>query len=179
VSRTPNKYVLDTQLFIDAFRDRAANEALQQFHRAFAPFEYLSVVVAQELRAGLKLERDRKALERNVLSVFERSGRIFAPSAKTWHRSGDLLSDMARKEGLEIGRVSKSFANDVLLALSCRELGAVLVTDNEKDFRRIRRHVSFDYVRPWPGGLLTRRAVDAAWSRSAPCMVSTWLVDQS
>jgi predicted nucleic acid-binding protein len=48
--RTP-KYVLDTQIFINAFRDAAANEALQRFHRAFSPFEYLSVVVAQELRA--------------------------------------------------------------------------------------------------------------------------------
>jgi predicted nucleic acid-binding protein len=151
---TTRNYVLDTQLFIDAFRDPIANEVLQRFHGAFAPFEYLSVVVAQELRAGVKRERDRRALERNVLSVFERSGRTFAPSASAWHRSGDLLSDMARKERLEIGRVSKSFANDVLLALSCRETGCVLVTRNERDFQRIRRHVAFDYVRPWPGGLL-------------------------
>jgi predicted nucleic acid-binding protein len=151
---TTRNYVLDTQLFIDAFRDPIANEVLQRFHGAFAPFEYLSVVVAQELRAGVKRERDRRALERNVLSVFERSGRTFAPSASAWHRSGDLLSDMARKERLEIGRVSKSFANDVLLALSCRETGCVLVTRNEGDFQRIRRHVAFDYVRPWPGGLL-------------------------
>lgn len=154
MTRTTRKYVLDTQLFIDAFRDPIANEVLQRFHRAFAPFEYLSVVVAQELRAGVRRKRDRKALERNVLSVFERSGRTFAPSAIAWHRSGDLLSDMTRKEGLEIGRVSKSFANDVLLALSCREAGCVLVTENERDFQRIRRHVSFDYVRPWPGGIL-------------------------
>ena len=154
VTRTTRKYVLDTQLFIDAFRDQTANEALQRFHRAFAPFEYLSVVVAQELRAGVRRGRDRKALERNVLSVFERSGRTFAPSASAWHRSGDLLSDMARKEGLEIARVSKSFANDVLLALSCREAGCVLVTENERDFQRIRRHVPFDYVKPWPRGLL-------------------------
>ena len=154
MTRTTRKFALDTQLFIDAFRDPTANEALQRFHRAFAPFEYLSVVVAQELRAGVRRERDRKALERNVLSVFERSGRTFAPSASAWHRSGDLLSDMARKEGLEIGRVSKSFANDVLLALSCREAGCVLVTENERDFQRIRRHVSFDYVRPWPGEVL-------------------------
>ena len=154
MTRTTRKYVLDTQLFIDAFRDPTANEALQRFHRAFAPFEYLSVVVAQELRAGVRRERDRKALERNVLSVFERSGRTFAPSASAWHRSGYLLSHMARNEGLEIGRVSKSFANDVLLALSCREAGCVLVTENERDFQRIRRHVSFDYVRPWPGGAL-------------------------
>lgn len=153
MSPTTRKYVLDTQIFIDAFRDPMANEALQRFHRAFAPFEYLSVVVAQELRAGVTQERDRKVLERNVLDVFERAGRTFAPTTSAWHRSGDLLSDMARKEGLEIGRVSKSFANDVLLALSCREAGCVLVTRNERDFHRIRRHVSFEYVKPWPAGL--------------------------
>ena len=61
---------------------------------------------------------------------------------------------MARKEGLEVGRVSKSFANDVLLALSCREAGYVLVTGNDRDFHRIRRYVPFDYVKGWPGGLL-------------------------
>ena len=92
--------------------------------------------------------RDRKVLERNVLGVFERAGRTFAPTAHAWHRSGDLLSDMARKEGLEIGRVSKSFANDVLLALSCREAGCVLVTGNDRDFNRIRRYVPFEYVKP-------------------------------
>lgn len=154
MTRAGRKYALDTQLFIAAFRDPAANEALQRFHRAFAPFEYLSVVVAQELRAGAMRTPDRKALERHVLNVFERSGRMFAPSASAWHRSGDLLADMARNEGLEIGRVSKSFANDVLLALSCREAGCVLVTGNERDFQRIRRHVPFDYAAPWPGGLL-------------------------
>jgi predicted nucleic acid-binding protein len=154
VTRTTHKYVLDTQLFIDAFRDPTANEALQRFHRAFAPFEYLSVVVAQELRAGVRRNRDRKALERHVLSVFERSGRTLAPSASVWHRSGDLLSDMVQKEGLELGRVSKSFANDVLLALSCRDAGCVLVTGNDRNFKRIRRYVSFDYTKPWPGGLL-------------------------
>ena len=154
MTRTPRKYALDTQLFIDAFRDPTANEALQRFHRAFAPFEYLSVVVAQELRAGVRRGQDRKALERNVFSVFERSGRTFAPSANAWRRSGDLLSDMARKGGLEISRVSRSFANDVLLALSCREAGCVLVTGNDRDFQRIRRHVPFDYVKPWPAALL-------------------------
>jgi predicted nucleic acid-binding protein len=58
---------------------------------------------------------------------------------------------MARHEGLEIARVSKAFANDVLLALSCREAGCVLVTENERDFQRIRRFVQFDFMKPWPG----------------------------
>src|SRR5262249_45496737 len=150
VIATTRKYVLDTQLFIDAFRDPAANETLQRFHRAFAPFEYLSVVVAQEPRAGVQRPQDRKALERNVLSVFERVSRTITPSRAAWHKSGDLLATMAHKEGLEVARVSKAFANDILLALSCHEAGCVLVTSNERDFRRIRRFVQFEFTKPWP-----------------------------
>jgi predicted nucleic acid-binding protein len=139
VTRAARKYVLDTQILINAFRDPAANQALQRFHRAFSPFEHLSVIVAQELRAGVRGPGDRKALERNVLRVFERAGRTITPSR-----------DAAKQEGLEIARVSKAFANDLLLALSCRESGCVLVTENDRDFSRIRRFVSFEYVKPWP-----------------------------
>ncbi len=151
MTRTSRKYVLDTQLFINAFRDPTANEALQQFHRVFAPFEYLSVVVAQELRAGVQRVEDRKTLERHVLNVFKRANRTITPSSDAWHRSGAILAEMARKDGLEVARVSKSFANDVLLALSCREAGCVLVTGNARDFARIRRFIQFEFTKPWPG----------------------------
>ncbi len=144
------KYVLDTQLFIQGFREPSANEALQQFHRSFAPFEYLSAIVAQELRAGIKTARDRRALERYVLTVFARANRVVVPSTRAWHESGDVLSDMVQKNGLELSRVSKAFANDILLALSCRESGCVLVTDNERDFARIRRFTRFEFVGSWP-----------------------------
>lgn len=145
-----HKYVLDTQLFIEAFRDRASNEALQQFHTLFAPFEYLSVIVAQELRAGVRHAKDRRALERNVLGVFERTQRVISPSPHAWQQSGDVLAAMAKKEGLELARLSKAFGNDVLLALSCREAGCTLVTDNQRDFTRIRRFVQFEFRPAWP-----------------------------
>lgn len=147
------KYVLDTQLFIDAFRNPGANKALQEFHRVFAPFEYLSVIVTQELRAGIRRPQDRKSLQKNVLAVFARANRTITPSADAWHRSGDVLAEMSWKEGLEISRVSKAFANDILLALSCREAGCFLVTDNRRDFQRIRQFVQFEFIEPWPGGL--------------------------
>jgi predicted nucleic acid-binding protein len=152
VTRASRKYVLDTQLFINAFHDPGVNEELQQFHRAFSPFEHLSVIVAQELRAGVQRPQDRKALERNILKVFQRANRTITPSADAWHRSGDLLAEMARQEGPDTPRVSKAFANDILLALSCREAGCVLVTDNERDFQRIRRFLQFHFMKPWPGG---------------------------
>ena len=90
-------------------------------------------------------------LERHVLRVFERAHRTITPSAGAWHRSGDLLAQMAAKDGLELARVPKAFANDLLLALSCRETGCVLVTDNERDFQRIRRFLPFEFTKPWPG----------------------------
>ncbi len=84
------KYVLDTQLFIQGFREPSANEVLQQFHRSFA-----------------------------------RAKRVVVPSIRAWHQSGDVLSEMARKDGLELPRASKAFANDILLALSSRESGCL------------------------------------------------------
>jgi len=150
MTRPCRKYVLDTPLFITGFRDPVVNERLQDFHRAFSPFEYLSVIVAQELRAGVTRAQDRRSLERNVLEIFTRAGRMIAPSAGAWHQLGDMLAEMARQEGLEIPRVSKAFGNDILLALSCRESGCVLVTDNAREFQQIRRFVRFEFIAPWP-----------------------------
>ena len=150
MSRPERKYVLDSNLFIAGFRDAAANRALQDFHRLFAPFEYLASVVAQELRAGARTEADRRLLERNVLELYQRRGRVVTPSEDAWHRSGDVLAKLGRREGLDVSRVSKAFGNDILLALSCRENGLCLVTGNRRDFERIARVVRFEFVDPWP-----------------------------
>jgi predicted nucleic acid-binding protein len=144
------KYVLDTNLFIQAFGDQGANAELHRFHEVFAPFEYLSAVVAQELRAGARSAAARRLLERHVLDVFARRDRVVTPSSRAWHDSGNLLAALARDEGRDVSRLSKAFGNDVLLALSCREAGVVLVTDNLRDFERIQRLAAFHFVGPWP-----------------------------
>jgi len=90
VSTDPaRKYVLDTNLFIRAFREPAANAELQRFHLLFAPFEFLSAVVAQELLSGTHTRADLRKLQRRVLNVFARRGRIVAPSARRMGTIGD------------------------------------------------------------------------------------------
>jgi predicted nucleic acid-binding protein len=106
--------------------------------------------VAQELRAGVRTPTDRRLLERHVLSPFQRTGRLLTPSGPAWEESGDVLAALRRTEGLELARLTKSFGNDLLLALSCRDEGVVLVTDNQRDFARIAKHVALTFVPPWP-----------------------------
>ena len=51
------------------------------------------------------------------------------------------------------GDLLGSFAFEILIAYSCREIGAVLVTRNVKDMDRIRHVFAFSYVEPYPEAL--------------------------
>lgn len=142
------KYVVDSNLFIDAFREPAANAALQRFHHAFAPFEYLSAVVAHELEGGVRSPRARRQLRRYVTEPFVRRGRVLNPSFTAWELAGAAIAKLVARGA--VGQVTRAFGNDVLLATSCREAGATLVTNNLRDFERIAEVISLRFVPAWP-----------------------------
>ena len=140
----PVKYALDSNLFIDAFRNAAEEARLLAFHQRYAPNEYLSAIVALELRAGARAGPDAARLERHVLGPFERRGRVFAPSYATWKLAGAAVA------ALRGNTITRGFYNEILLAASCREHGVTLVTRNVADFQRIRRVLRFEFLRDWP-----------------------------
>jgi len=142
--------VLDTNCFVAAAREPGAAAALEAFVAWAAPGLWLSAVVAAELRAGARSARARQALERQVLAAYVRRGRVLAPSAAAWDALGTTLATLGAREGLDVGRAPRSFAFDILLAYSCREAGAVLVSANARDMQRIASVFAFDYVAPFP-----------------------------
>jgi predicted nucleic acid-binding protein len=145
--RAERRYTVDTNLYIDALRTEAGKAALNTFHSAYAPFEYLSAIVVQELRAGVR-GRAATKLESTIVAPFERRGRIITPTYTAWKEAGRVLAELIAPT--EWRSVSRSLVNDVLLAMSCREAGIVLVTANVDDFTRIATIRPFDFVRPWP-----------------------------
>jgi len=145
--RAERRYTIDTNLYIDGMRTADGNAGLCAFHAAYAPFEHLSAVVVQELRAGVRGSAAAR-LEAAVIAPFERRGRLVTPSYEAWKESGRVLAELVG--GAEWSSVSRSFVNDVLLAMSCRESGMVLVTKNLRDCARIAAIRKFDYVAPWP-----------------------------
>lgn len=142
--------MLDTNCFIDAARAPSAAAAFEAFAARAAPGLWLSAVVAAELRAGARSARARDTLERQVLGPYVRRGRVLAPSATAWEALGTALAVLGEREGLDLRQVPRSFVFDVLVAYSCREAGAVLVSANERDMRRIARVFAFEYVPPYP-----------------------------
>lgn len=54
------------------------------------------------------------------------------------------------QDQLDLRRVSKRKVNDILLALSCREAGITVVTENLRDFERIDAITPIDFVPAWP-----------------------------
>lgn len=144
------KYVLDTNCYIHASRDAEALGQLTRFSTWSAPGLFLSTVVASELRAGASSPKSRKELEEGVLGPFVRRRRLLTPTAAAWDALGLTLATLRDKEGLQLAQVRRSFAFDILLAYSCRQIGAILVTANARDMERIRRVFTFEYVAPYP-----------------------------
>jgi predicted nucleic acid-binding protein len=146
----PRKFVLDTNCFVDASRSQAEASAFSDFCARAAPGLYLSTVVAAELRAGAANARDRRILERQVLAPYVRRGRLLTPSAAAWDALGTTLATLVEEDGLVLRNVRRSFVFDILLARSCRDIGATLVSRNFADLSRIANVFSFDFIAPYP-----------------------------
>ena len=144
------KYVLDTNCFVDAARNQEAAAALEAFTAAVGPTLYLSAVVAAELRAGARTAAVLRTLERDVIAPYERRARVLVPSGTAWTALGRTLAELSRRTGLDVARVPRSFVFDILIAASCREAGAILVSRNTADLERIRGVLTFEYTAPFP-----------------------------
>jgi len=138
-------FALDTHLYIDAQRTDDGAAALESFLAARTAFVTLSAVVAQELRTGARKPGVVDWVEQEILGPYERRGRLIVPTYWAWKEAGRILSRL-----LGDAPPPRSFVNDVLLAMSCREAGVVLVTANLRDFERIANVRKFDFVAPWP-----------------------------
>ena len=146
----PRKFVLDTNCFVDAFRDVDEAGALEDFCRWAGPGLYLSTVVAAELQAGAGTPGDRRVIDRQIVRPYLRRGRLVNPSPDCWLALGTTLATLVEKEGVVLRNVRRSFVFDILIARSCLEIGATLVSRNSADLARIARVFSFDYIAPYP-----------------------------
>jgi predicted nucleic acid-binding protein len=144
------KYTLDTNIFIDGFRDEGAQAQIFSFFKRALPFTHLSAVVMQELAVGARTRDAAQALRRGIFEPFERRRRVFTPSSAAFVESGRVVAAIAAEEGWPRLDENPSFLNDALIAVSCREQGMTLIT-RDGDFERLAPFVKgFRHASPWP-----------------------------
>jgi len=144
------RYVIDTNLYVAADRDLDWAEQLERFTTAHLPFIHFHAVVVQELLAGAIDQRREKLVEESLVLPFERRGRTLVPSFAAWKAAGRVLSQLVQRKLMSPGGFQRSFLNDCVLATSCREVGATLITLNRGDFDLIQKVLTFDFAEPWP-----------------------------
>jgi predicted nucleic acid-binding protein len=133
--------VFDTGVYIEAIRAGLSSPLAERLQDDL-PRSYLSAVVSAELRAGATDAVGRRAV--HGLTVWaHRVGRLVTPSASSWERAGDVLARIRTREPGLRSRLSLLW-NDLLIALSSRQVGARVVTTDARDFDLLRRYVEVE-----------------------------------
>ncbi|MGI8618919.1 MAG: type II toxin-antitoxin system VapC family toxin [Gemmatimonadaceae bacterium] len=140
--------VVDTNIYIRAFREEAFGERFRAWHSANARQLAMSTVVLYELMVGAATKSVRHRLEADYVRAFRRMNRLLTPSQPVWEKAATAEAELRLKKG-HVARIERrGFANDLLIALTCRAVGATLLTENTRDFELIR---SVTGVRHTPG----------------------------
>jgi predicted nucleic acid-binding protein len=141
---------LDTNVYIDALRDRNELAALKQFIARLGHRVWLAGVVAMELGAGALTDAQQQAVD-DLVRPYVTRDRVFGVSFDGCREAGRALGALATRERVRLATAPPSLTNDALLAVSCREADVMLVTRNFKDFSRLQRQLrGFRFIAPWP-----------------------------
>lgn len=132
------KKLIDTNIFIDRFSN-------PDFHKDLFLSEglvYASSIVLMEIRAGAHTKEAVHAYN-DLSNFFRRVDRIIVPSVRDFEKAGEIIAALQSSKGYDIKK-SASITNDCLLAASARNIGAVVYTQNKKDFKAIKDVFSFE-----------------------------------
>jgi predicted nucleic acid-binding protein len=136
------KAIVDTSVLIPFINEGIAHPVLNI--DMGKPLLYLSAIVAAELYAGAFDNSTIKLIDK-VYKTFSDTQRIIVPLSLDWKTAGKVIARLRRKYGFEDKFLSR-IQNDILVALSARQIGAFVITNNTKDFLRIKEFVNFNLL---------------------------------
>ena len=135
------KYILDTNVYLEAFRSQAKRNQFRQSFFPLLPATYLSAVVAYELNVNAQDSLTRELIQQFVLPLI-RTGRVVTPTFQDWTEASTIVTSIRGKDKSWHSKLP-ALLNDVLIALCARKAGAIMITYNRDDFRLIQRHKGF------------------------------------
>ncbi len=125
--------LFDTSVFVDHLRTGCHQERIETIHGLIRT----SSVVLAELWGGAT-----KSAEIEFLKALEKNHPVLTPTEKNWLESGKILGRIFKDRGFTPDKL-RDLHFDVLIALTARTHGALLITSNRIDFELIRGYRDF------------------------------------
>jgi tRNA(fMet)-specific endonuclease VapC len=123
------KYMLDTDICIFITR-KSEPSLLQKIESVPLQLQCISVVTLAELLYGVQISSMKKK-NRAVVDLFARHVEVIDWTQEAANHYAEIRADL-KKTGQQLG------ANDLMIAAHARSMGSVIVTNNVKDFGRVK-----------------------------------------
>lgn len=130
--------VPDTSFLIEHFRKGTVQDIFLALNRYY--HITFSSVVLMELLAGAYEKKEQRLIEQ-----IQNNFTVITPTQRQWHTSGKIMLKLRKDKKTDPLRI-KGLLADILIAVSVRDIGAVLITKNDKDFKLIREVFDFKYL---------------------------------
>jgi len=135
-----NKVIFDTNIYIDFLNQSKYSD------RIYNPdyLVYLSSVVLMELFAGSSVKEEIRDLEK-LCKLYKRKNKLIVPSVEDYIEAGKIAAKMIANLGYDLKK-SYWLLNDILIALSSQRIGAIVITQNRKDFEAIKKFKKISFI---------------------------------
>jgi predicted nucleic acid-binding protein len=130
-------FLLDANIYFAAIHDAGFLERHRDALLRIGPRTFLSSVVRSELLQGGKGDLGRARVSRATRHL-ERAGRVVPPTHDDWVSAGTV---QGRIWDDDASLRNKRLLHDILIACAARRIGAILITENARDFDLIRRYL--------------------------------------
>lgn len=134
--RAANFAILDTSVYIDNLRSGRFKQEILDLKLVVR----CSAVVLAELSRGARSREMKRFVDDLAKNL-----RVIAPNEREWVESGRIVSRIVTAKGYDVHK-TREIHFDVLIALTARRIGALLITCNAADFAAIREFLSFNFV---------------------------------
>ena len=124
-----SKYMLDTDICIFITR-KSEPSLLERIESVPLEQQCISVVTLAELLYGVQVSSKKKA-NQEVVDLFAQHIEVLEWTPDAAKHYAEIRADL-KKKGQQLG------SNNLLIAAHARSIGAVIVTNNVKDFGRVK-----------------------------------------
>lgn len=131
------KILIDTNVWIDWINKGVYETLLLNKNTV----KYLSSIVLMELYAGVYKPEDLKRVDQ-LVRAFHRTNRIISPSIENYREAGNIMAKLQRRHGFQIKK-TMGLSHDILISLTARSIGAIVLTSNRQDFELLQPFCSF------------------------------------